>query len=37
MITEILIALAVIWTGIALLLFRIDRRISSLERKLDEK
>ncbi len=35
--TEILIALIIIWAGIAFLLFRIDRRITSLERKIDEK
>lgn len=36
MITEVIISLCVIWAGIAFLLLRIDRRISSLERKINE-
>ncbi len=34
--TEVITALCVIWAGIALLLFRIDRKITSLERKINE-
>lgn len=37
MTTEILIALCVIWGGIAFLILRIDRRLAKLERKLDEE
>lgn len=37
MITEVITALCVIWAGIVFLLFRIERRITSLERKVNEK
>lgn len=37
MITEVIISLCVIWAGIAFLLFRTDRRITLLERKVNEK
>jgi len=36
MITEVIVSLCVIWAGIAFLIFRVDRRISSLERKINE-
>jgi len=34
--TEVLIALAVIWAGIAFLLFRIDRKLTALEKRINE-
>ena len=36
MINEVILSLVIIWGGIALFLYRLDRRITTLEGKIDE-
>ncbi len=36
MINEVMLTVLIIWIGIALLLFKLDRRVARLEEEIDE-
>lgn len=36
MINEVMLTVLIIWFGIALLLFKLDRRVARLEEEIDE-